>query len=59
MLTWLSANLVNIVILAVLALVVGLVIRSMLRDRKAGKSACGGNCQSCGVCSCAAARKNP
>ena len=38
MFTWLSANLVNLVIVAVLALIVGFAIRSMIRDRKAGKS---------------------
>ena len=51
MLTWLSANLINIVLVAVIVLVVGLLIRSMVRDRKAGKRSCGGNCASCGVCS--------
>ncbi len=48
---WLSANLINIVLIAVLALVVGLLIRGMIRDRKAGKSSCGGNCAACGGCS--------
>lgn len=47
---WLSANLINIVLIAVLALVVGLLIRGMIRDRKAGKSSCGGNCAACGAC---------
>ena len=53
MLAWLSANLINIALIAVLALVVFLVVRGMLRDKKAGKSACGGNCAACGG-SCAA-----
>lgn len=51
MAAWLSENLVNIVIIAILVLVVGLLIRGMIRDRKAGKSFCGGNCASCGGCS--------
>ncbi len=50
MLTWLSANLINIVLIAVIALIVGLLIRGMIRDRKAGKHACGGNCANCGAC---------
>ena len=50
MLTWLSANLINIVLVAVLALIVTLLIRGMIRDRKAGKSSCGGSCGSCGAC---------
>ena len=50
MLTWLSANLINITLIAVLVLIVALVIRNMVRDRKAGKRSCGGNCASCGAC---------
>ncbi len=50
MLSWFSANLINIVLIAVIALVVTLLIRSMIRDRKAGKHACGGNCAGCGAC---------
>ena len=50
MFAWLSANLINIVLIAVIALVVGLLIRGMIRDRKAGKRSCGGNCASCGAC---------
>lgn len=48
--TWLSDNLINIVLIAVIALIVALLIRSMIRDKKAGKSACGGNCAGCGAC---------
>ena len=61
MLTWLSANLINIVLIAVIALIVGLLIRGMIRDKKAGKSSCGGNCASCGVCggSCSGCRSKP
>ena len=50
MLNWLSANLVNIVLVAALVLIVGLLIRGMIRDRKAGKSPCVGNCAACGAC---------
>ncbi len=60
MFAWLTANLINIALIAVIALVVGLLIRSMIRDKKAGKSSCGGNCASCGACGkCGAARKSP
>lgn len=51
MLAWLSANLINIALIAALVLIVGLVLRGMIRDKKAGKSSCGGNCASCGACS--------
>ena len=58
MLAWLSANLINIVLIAVLVLIVGMLIRGMVRDRKAGKRSCGGNCAACGACSgCSACGK--
>ena len=51
MLAWLSANLINIVLVAVIVLIVAWLIRGMIRDRKAGKRSCGGNCAGCGACS--------
>ena len=51
MLAWLSANLINIALVAVLVLIVGLLLRGMIRDKKAGKSSCGCSCASCGACS--------
>lgn len=51
MLAWLSANLINIALVAVIVLITGLLIRGMIRDKKAGKSSCGGNCAGCGACS--------
>ena len=48
MLAWFSANLVNIALTAAVALIVGLLIFVMVRDKKAGKSSCGGSCASCG-----------
>ena len=50
MLAWFAANLINIVLILVVAGVVGLILRGMIRDRKAGKSACGGSCADCGAC---------
>ncbi|MBO7728010.1 MAG: FeoB-associated Cys-rich membrane protein [Oscillospiraceae bacterium] len=50
MLTWIFDNLINITLIAVIALITGLLIRSMIRDKKAGKHSCGGNCASCGAC---------
>ena len=50
MLNWLSANYVNIALIAAIVTVVALLIRGMIRDRKAGKAPCGGNCASCGAC---------
>ena len=50
MLSWLSDNLVNIALMAAIVLIVALLIRVMVRDRRAGKAPCGGNCASCGAC---------
>lgn len=39
----------TVVVLAVLVVIVGAVIRSMIRDKKKGKSLqCGGDCSHCG-----------
>jgi len=59
MLTWLAVNWINIVVFAAVILVVGLVIRSMIRDKKAGKSSCGGNCGSCAGCAGCSACQSP
>ena len=50
MVAWLSANLINIVLVALIVLIVAFLIRGMIRDRRAGKSSCGGSC-ACGGCS--------
>ena len=39
----------NLIVIAVLAVVVGLAIRSLWKEHKAG-SRCTGNCASCGGC---------
>ena len=38
----------TIIVLAILVGVVALIIRNMIKDKKAGKLTCGGNCGSCG-----------
>lgn len=50
MLTFLINNAGTIVTALVLAAVVFLVVRSMARDRKAGRGGCGGRCGACGAC---------
>ena len=50
MVSWISTNLANIALIAAIVLIVGLLIRVMVRDRRAGKAPCGGNCASCGAC---------
>ena len=56
MFAWLFANLINITLIAAVALIVFLLVRVMVRDRKAGKAPCGGNCASCGACHSCASR---
>ena len=51
MLTWISANLANIAVAALLLLIVGLALRRMLWNKKAGKSSCGCDCAGCSGCS--------
>ncbi|MCI6297716.1 MAG: FeoB-associated Cys-rich membrane protein, partial [Clostridiales bacterium] len=34
----------TVLVLAVLLVVVGMIVRGMVRDRKQGKSSCGGDC---------------
>ena len=47
MLAWLGENWITVVAIAAVALVVGLAIFSLHRDRKKGASSCGGKCSSC------------
>ncbi len=53
MIEWLYENWGSIVAMAVVILMVLLAVRSMINDKKAGKSSCGGNCGACGACKCA------
>ena len=48
--TWLAENLGTILISIVLIALVTVIIRSMIRDKKMGKSTCGGSCASCKMC---------
>ena len=50
MLQWISENIGTIAVGLVLLAVVILIVRIMMRDKKQGKSSCGGNCASCGGC---------
>lgn len=49
MLQWLSANLGTILVCVVLAFIVVGVIRSLIKDKRKGKSACGNNCAHCAM----------
>lgn len=50
MLTWIMANLGTIVITAVLAVTVAWILYKIIKDKKQGKTSCGGNCAHCKMC---------
>ena len=50
MIAWLAENLGTILISIVLIVLVTVIIRNMIRDKKMGKSTCGGSCASCKMC---------
>ncbi len=47
---WISQNLGTILITIGLVLLVALSIRTLIKDRKQGKSCCGGSCAKCQAC---------
>ena len=49
MLAWITENIGTILISAVLLLVVVLIIRKLVKDKKIGKSSCGCNCAHCAM----------
>lgn len=48
MLSWLQENIGSIVVGLILLVVVALIMRRLILDKKAGKHLCGGSCGSCG-----------
>ena len=54
---WLSQNLGTIIVCAVIIAGCALLVWSLIRDKKKGKSLCGGNCGSCAMgCRCQSAQ---
>ena len=49
MLHWISANLSTILISIALLAIVVLIIRSLVRQKKQGKSSCGAGCAHCAL----------
>lgn len=53
MFTWIAQNAATLILSALLIGVLALVVRKLVRDRRAGKSSCGCGCDSCaskGMC---------
>ena len=48
MLSWLQANIGSIAVILILLVVIALIIRRLILDKKAGRHICGGSCGSCG-----------
>ena len=40
----------TLIVLVVLGAVVALIVRSIVKDKKSGKSSCGGDCSNCKGC---------
>ena len=51
MLTWMNANMGNLIVSLILVAVAAAVIFKLIKDKKNGISSCGGNCAHCGMCS--------
>ena len=49
MLDWIAANLATILICALLIVIVFLIVRYLLRQKKAGKNSCGAGCAHCAM----------
>lgn len=52
MLAWIVKNWVTIAVIAVLLIIVGLAVFSLVRARKKKRVGCTGNCATCGGCCC-------
>lgn len=50
MLNFISDNAGNILVVAILVLIVGSILWSMIRTKRSGKGGCCGDCAKCGGC---------
>lgn len=51
MIEWLAENMGTIFVSAIIVLIVVLIIRKLICDKKAGRHSCGGGCGGCAGCS--------
>lgn len=47
--SWISENISTILVLAALSLAAALIIRSLVKNKKQGKSSCGCGCSTCAM----------
>ena len=53
MFAWITNNAVTIIVIAVMLIIIGVAVYSIVRDKKRKSSCCNGNCTLCGSgCSC-------
>lgn len=52
MIAFITAHIADIAITSLLLVILTLVIRTLIRDKKAGRSSCGGNCTGCSMGGC-------
>ena len=50
MIAWVSTNIGNIAVTLALLVIVAAVIFKLIKDKKNGRSSCGGDCAHCGMC---------
>ena len=58
MIEWLAANWINILIIALVGAAVFFAVRSMIKDKKAGKCSCGCKCSGCAMADKCHSRQN-
>ncbi len=58
MIVWLAQNIGTIIILMGLIAIVAAIVYVLIKDKKQGKSTCGGNCAHCKMCTACKGAKN-
>ncbi|MBR2185742.1 MAG: FeoB-associated Cys-rich membrane protein [Lachnospiraceae bacterium] len=59
MISWITGNAGTILVTILLLLMVAGIIRTIIRDKKQGRSSCGGNCAHCKMCTARSRVKIP
>ena len=47
MISWIAENALTVIVIAVVLVMVGIAVFSLIRDKKSQKSCCTGNCAAC------------
>lgn len=49
MFAWITENLVTVIVIAIILVLIGVAVFSLLKDKKNKKGGCTGNCATCGM----------